>query len=304
MIDCPNCGQSFHGPRQQCPACGIEAGELTAVADGGQRDNGNNQREPGGNQPHRGGGQNPQSGRAQQGGGRGGGHRPRGQQGQPPQGGQQPPNQGQQGQPPQGQGRGGRQAHQGAPPQGGPPRGGPQRGGDDDSGLTDNLTRRQLLIGGGGAAVLAAGGGYWFLSRGPGGAKGIVDSYYGNVDSFDEEGVLAQFHPDSPTYDNIDQNGLGAHLGRDQNYYDNVNISVVGLHRMNHETNPEDSFRTPFNPDEVNASEYKEILAIVEHDASGWEQAEQQAEDEDDLTFRSASRHTVVNDDEGWKLWN
>lgn len=301
MIACPNCGHPLHGPRRQCPACGIEAGELEAVADGGRRDDGNQQRGSDGNQPPRGDGQNPQSGRPQQGGGRGGGHQPRGQQGQPPQGGQQPPNQGQQGQPPQGQGRGGQQAHQGTPPQGGPPRGAPPGGGDDDSGLTDRLTRRQMLIGGGGAVVLAAGGGYWYLSRGPSGAKGVVASYYSAVDSYDEDALLDVYHEDSPNGQYLDENGIESFLPFREEYYENVDISVQALFEMEHLTGAED---IPINSQNTNVDELKDILAVVKRDASGWEQAEENAEDDDDLISKRTRRYDVVRSEGGsWKLW-
>lgn len=161
-----------------------------------------------------------------------------------------------------------------------------------------------MLIGGGGVVALAAGGGYWFFLRGPSGAKAVVDDYYDAVDSYDEAALKDIYHEDSPRWQSLDEDGIDALFFQTDEYFQTVSISVEGLFEMDHETDFENA-TPPFNPAQVDVDEYKEILAVVRVDESGWEQAEEQATEDDDLVRKSTNTHTVVRTEgDSWKLWS
>jgi hypothetical protein len=188
-------------------------------------------------------------------------------------------------------------------PQGGPgdgPR--DSSGGDGSDGL--DLGRREFLLGGAGTAALATGG-WWFFLRGYDGAKGVVAEYIDALDSNDWATAGELHHSDSE-FGRLSQDGqvdgyddylTGTLVER----WEATSIEIDELYETEHVEDVEerDGFRG-FDSSEDDVREFKQILAVVSEDRTGWDGLDPEADAQRKTTYRYT---TAKPSGGGWAMW-
>lgn len=148
-------------------------------------------------------------------------------------------------------------------------------------------------------------GGWWFLLRGYDGAKGVVESYLDALDSNDWETAGSLYHSDSEFGQ---QSRNGQVDGYDDYLTDSLierweatSIDIDELYETDHieDVEQRDGFRG-FDATEDEVGAFKEILAVVSEDRTGWDGLGPDEDAQRKTTYRYTTAKTTGGD---WTMW-